>query len=163
MKAEVQKIFKLYEELEEAGETATLTFSTRGGMSTVKLQLQASSSTAPSPSTSTPTLLPVPGKRRGHCSARARARLNQRAAAHHQWTTTSITTTTITTTPSLGNLLSATSFVVLWGLWKMWGTLHRPSWLLLRTRWRRLLWWRRRLRWLCSMTVRCLLTWTSWS
>ena len=31
MKAEVQKILKLYEELEGAGETATLTFLTRGG------------------------------------------------------------------------------------------------------------------------------------
>ena len=34
MKAEVEKIFKLCEELEEAGETATLTFLIRGGMST---------------------------------------------------------------------------------------------------------------------------------
>ena len=40
MKAEVQKILKLYEELEAAGETATLTFSTSGDKSIVKLQLQ---------------------------------------------------------------------------------------------------------------------------
>ena len=93
MKAEVQKIFKLYEELEEAGETATLTFSTRGGMSTVKLQLQASSSTAPSSSTSTPTLLPAPGKRRRHRGARARARRNQRAAAHQASLAEAATTT----------------------------------------------------------------------
>ena len=93
MKAEVQKIFKLYEEFEEAGETATLTFSTRGGMSTVKLQLQASSSTAPSSSTSTPTLLPAPGKRRRHRGARARARRNQRAAAHQASLAEAATTT----------------------------------------------------------------------
>ena len=93
MKAEVQKIFKLYEELEEAGETATLTFSTRGGMSTVKLQLQASSSTAPSSSTSTPTLLPAPGKRRRHRGARARARRNKRAAAHQASLAEAATTT----------------------------------------------------------------------
>ena len=95
MKAEVQKILKLYEELEEAGETATLTFSTRGGMSTVKLQLQALSPTAPSPptSTSTPTLPPAPGKRRRHRGARAGARRNQRAAAHQASLAEAATTT----------------------------------------------------------------------
>ena len=40
MKAEFQKVIKLFEELEEAGETAFLTlFLTRGGKSTIKLQL----------------------------------------------------------------------------------------------------------------------------
>ena len=95
MKAEVQKILKLYEELEGAGETATLTFSTRGGMSTVKLQLQASSPTAPSPPTSTPTLPPAPGKRRRRRNARARACRNQRAAAHQASLAEAATTTSV--------------------------------------------------------------------
>ena len=43
MKAEVQKVLKLYEELEEVIETAVLTFSTSGCKSTVKLKLQSSS------------------------------------------------------------------------------------------------------------------------
>ena len=50
MKAEVQKILKLYEELEAAGETATLTFSTSGDKSIVKLQLQPPSLLTSSPS-----------------------------------------------------------------------------------------------------------------
>ena len=50
MKAEVQKILKLYEELEAAGETATLTFSTSGDKSIVKLQLQPPTLLTSSPS-----------------------------------------------------------------------------------------------------------------
>ena len=42
MKVEVQKILKLFVELEEACETASLTFSTSGGKSLLKLQLQSS-------------------------------------------------------------------------------------------------------------------------
>ena len=38
MKAEFQKILKLFKELEEAGETASLTLSTKGGKSSIKLQ-----------------------------------------------------------------------------------------------------------------------------
>ena len=45
MRAEVQKIFILYEELVEAGNNATLMFSSKGGKSTIKLQLES-----PSPS-----------------------------------------------------------------------------------------------------------------
>ena len=78
MKAELQKIFNLFEELEEAGETVTLTFASRGGKSTVKLQLE-SSTPQPSPSQTSP---PAPGHRRRHRGPRARARRNQRAAAH---------------------------------------------------------------------------------
>ena len=83
MKAELQKFFKLFEELEEAGETASLTLVTKGGKSTIKLQLESSPS-LPSTSTSTTTqpLPPASGRRRRHCGARARARCNQRAAAH---------------------------------------------------------------------------------
>ena len=62
MKAELQKIFNLFEELEEAGETVTLTFASRGGKSTVKLQLE-SSTPHPSPSQTSP---PAPGHRRRH-------------------------------------------------------------------------------------------------
>ena len=78
MKAELQKIFNLFEELEEAGETVTLTFASRGGKSTVKLQLE-SSTPQPSPSQTSP---PAPGHLRCHRGPRARARRNQRAAAH---------------------------------------------------------------------------------
>ena len=80
MKAELQKIFNLFEELEEAGETVTLTFSSRGGKLTVKLQLKSSTpQPPPSPSQTSP---PAPGHRRRHRGPRARARRNQRAAAH---------------------------------------------------------------------------------
>ena len=82
MKAEFQKLIKLYEELQEAGETATLTLSTRGGKSTIKLQLESSPSLPATSTTSTHTLPPASGRRRRHRGARARARRNQRAAAH---------------------------------------------------------------------------------
>ena len=81
MKAEFHKIFKLFEELEEAGECATLTISANGGTSTIKLLLES----PPSPSTTgtTPrTLPPAPGRRRRHRGAAARARRRQRAAGH---------------------------------------------------------------------------------
>ena len=67
MKAELQKFLKLFEELEEAGETASLTLVTKGGKTTIKLQLESSPS-LPSTTTSTTTqpLPPAPGKRRRH-------------------------------------------------------------------------------------------------
>ena len=52
MGPEFHKIFKLYEELEEAGQTATLTLTSKGGKSTIKLQLESPPS---SPSTAPPT------------------------------------------------------------------------------------------------------------
>ena len=78
MKAELQKFLKLFEELEEAGETASLTLVTKGGKSTIKLQLESSPS-LPSTSTSTTTqpLPPAPGKRRRHRGAKARAGLHK--------------------------------------------------------------------------------------
>ena len=80
MKAEFEKIFSLFEEFEEAGQAVTLTFASRGGKSTVKLQLEFStSSSSSSPAQPSP---PVPGQRRRHRGPRARARRNQRAAAH---------------------------------------------------------------------------------
>ena len=84
MGPEFHKIFKLFEELEEAGQTATLTFTSKGGKSTFKLQLESSPS---SPSTTSPTppaaSAPAPGGRRGrHRGAAARARRRQRAADH---------------------------------------------------------------------------------
>ena len=82
MKAEFQKLVKLYEELEEAVETATLTLSTRGGKSTIKFQLESSTSLPATSTTSTHILPPASGRRRRHRGARARARRNQRAAAH---------------------------------------------------------------------------------
>ena len=44
MKAKFIKIFKLFEELEEAGECATLTISSKGGTSSIKLLLESPSS-----------------------------------------------------------------------------------------------------------------------
>ena len=85
MKAEFEKLIKVFEDLEEAGATVTLTFSTKGGVSVAKLHLEStstSSSPPPSTSTGTPSLHPAPGKRRRHRGANARARRNQRAAAH---------------------------------------------------------------------------------
>ena len=79
MKAEFHKIFKLFEELEEAGESATLTITSKGGISSIKLLLESSPS---SPSTGTTTLPPATGRRRRHCGAAARARRRQRAADH---------------------------------------------------------------------------------
>ena len=84
MGPEFHKIFKLFEELEEAGQTATLTFTSKGGKSTFKLQLESSPS---SPSTTSPTppaaSAPAPGgRRRRHRGAAARARRRQRAADH---------------------------------------------------------------------------------
>ena len=80
MKAEFEKIFSLFEEFEEAGQAVTLTFASRGGKSTVKLQLESStSSSSSSPAQPSP---PVPGQRRRHRGPRAKARRNQRAAAH---------------------------------------------------------------------------------
>ena len=85
MKAEFEKLIKVFEDLEEAGATVTLTFSTKGGVSVAKLHLEStstSSSPPPSTSTGTPSLHPAPGKRRRHRGAKARARRNQRAAVH---------------------------------------------------------------------------------
>ena len=81
MKAEFHKIFKLFEELEEAGESATLTISSKGGISTIKLLLESPPS-SPSTGTTPTTLPPAPGRRRRHRGAAARARRRQRAADH---------------------------------------------------------------------------------
>ena len=92
MKAEFLKLLKLYEDLEEAGATATLTFSTRGSKTTAKLHLESFPS-LPSTSTASPSLPPAPGKRRRHRGARARSRRNQRAAAHQAFLAEAATST----------------------------------------------------------------------
>ena len=80
MKAEFKKVLQLFEEFEEAGESATLTISSRKGISTIKLLLE-SSPILPTTSTTTPTSLPpAPGKRRRRRGAAARAGRRQRAA-----------------------------------------------------------------------------------
>ena len=81
MKAEFNKIFKLFEELEEAGESATLTISSKGGISSIKLLLESPQS-LPTTGTTTTPLPPVPGRRRRLRGAAARARRRQRAADH---------------------------------------------------------------------------------
>ena len=85
MKPEFQKLLNLFEELEVAGETVSLTIQSREGKSTIKLQLESQSPPSHS-STATPTIpaasAPVPGRRRRHRGAAARARRRQRAADH---------------------------------------------------------------------------------
>ena len=61
MKAELQKFLKLFEDLEEAGAAATLTFSTRGSKTTAKLHLETFSSSPPPTSTALSSLPPSPG------------------------------------------------------------------------------------------------------
>ena len=67
MKPEYQKLFNLFEELEVAGETVSLTMLSREGKSTIRLQLGSRSPPSPS-STATPTTpaasAPVLGGRR---------------------------------------------------------------------------------------------------
>ena len=67
MKPEFQKLFNLFEGLEVADETVSLTILSREGESTIKLQLESRSPPSPS-STATPTTpaasAPVPGGRR---------------------------------------------------------------------------------------------------
>ena len=72
MKAEFIKIFK-FEELGEAGECATLTISSKGGTSSIKLLLESPSS-LPTTASRPTTLPPASGKRRRHRGAAARAR-----------------------------------------------------------------------------------------
>ena len=73
MKAKFIKIFKLFEELEEAGECATLTISSKGGTSSIKLLLECPSS-LPTTASRPTTLPPASGKRRRHRGAAAAAR-----------------------------------------------------------------------------------------
>ena len=82
MKPEFKKVLQLFEEFEEAGESATLTISSRMGISNIKLILE-SPPTLHTTSTTTPPSLPrAPGKRRRRRGAAARARRRQRAADH---------------------------------------------------------------------------------
>ena len=67
MKAELQKLPKLFEDLEEAGASLTLTFSTRESKTTAKLHLETFSSSPPPTSTALSSLPPSPGKRRPPC------------------------------------------------------------------------------------------------
>ena len=84
MKPELQKIFNLFEELEVAGETVSLTISSKGGKSTIKLQLESPSSpsSTTTPTSPCPAASGAPVRRRRHRGARARAQRRQRAADH---------------------------------------------------------------------------------
>ena len=91
MKPEFQKVINLFEELQVAGETVSLTILSREGKSTIKLQLESppspsSTTTSPTPAASTPA---PGGRRRRHRGAAARARRRQRAA-DHQGTTLAV-------------------------------------------------------------------------
>ena len=84
MKPEFQKVINLFEELQVAGETVSLTILSREGKSTIKLQLESppspsSTTTPPTPAASTPA---PGGRRRRHRGAAARARRRQQAADH---------------------------------------------------------------------------------
>ena len=102
MKPEFQKLLNLFEELEVAGETVSLTIQSREGKSTIKLQLESRSPPSPS-STATPTIpaasAPVPGRRRRHRGAAARARRRQRAADHQGTTLAAPASATPTPAP----------------------------------------------------------------
>ena len=91
MKPEFQKVINLFEELQVAGETVSLTILSREGKPTIKLQLESPpspSSTTTPPTPAAPT--PAPGgRRRRHRGAAARARRRQRAA-DHQGTTLAV-------------------------------------------------------------------------
>ena len=86
MKPEFQKIFSLFEELEVAGETVSLTILSKEGKSTIKLQLESppspSSSTTTPPTSAASSAPATGGRRRRHRGAAARARRRQRAADH---------------------------------------------------------------------------------
>ena len=85
MKPEFQKIFSLFEELEVAGETVSLTILSKEGKSTIKLQLESPpspSSSTTTPPTSAASAPAAGGRRRRHRGAAARARRRQRAADH---------------------------------------------------------------------------------
>ena len=76
MKAEFQRIFKLFEELEEAGGCATLTITSRKGTSSIKLVLECPTPSSPTTGMTTTTLPLASGRR----SAAARARRRQARA-----------------------------------------------------------------------------------
>ena len=80
MNAEFIKIFK-FEELGEAGECATLTISSKGGTSSIKLLLECPLS-LPTTASRPTTLPPASRKRRRHRGAAAMACCRQRAADH---------------------------------------------------------------------------------
>ena len=84
MKPEFQKIFSLFEELEVAGETVSLTILSKGGKSITKLQLESPSSpsSTTTPTSPRPTACEAPARRCRHRGARARAQRRQRAADH---------------------------------------------------------------------------------
>ena len=91
MKPELQKVINLFEELQTAGETVSLTILSREGKSTIKLQLESPPSPSSTTTPATPAALtPAPGgRRRRHRGAAARARRRQRAA-DHQGTTLAV-------------------------------------------------------------------------
>ena len=59
MKPEFKKVLQLFEEFEEAGESATLTISSRKGVSTIKLMLESPPTL---PTTQLPKRLKTPKK-----------------------------------------------------------------------------------------------------
>lgn len=75
---ELTLLMEVFHKIEKAGRQATLSVSTAGGKTKVKLEV----ATTPAPPTVSPTTSSSPGRRHRRRSARVRARRNQRAAAH---------------------------------------------------------------------------------
>ena len=75
---ELTLLMEVFHKIEKAGGQATLSVSTAGGKTKVKLEV----ATTPAPPTVSPTTSSSPGRRHRRRGARARARRNQRAAAH---------------------------------------------------------------------------------
>ena len=78
MEDELTLLMEVFHKIEKAGGQATLSVSTAGGKTKVKLEV----ATTPAPPTVSPTTSSSPGRRHRRRGARARARHNQRAAAH---------------------------------------------------------------------------------
>ena len=75
---ELTLLMEVFHKIEKAGGQATLSVSTAGGKTKVKLEV----ATTPAPPSVSPTTSSSPGRRHRRRSGRARARRNQRAAAH---------------------------------------------------------------------------------
>ena len=73
----MMELMKIFHKVELEGGQATLSATTHEGKTKLKLEI-----VSPPSATAPPSSPPAPGRRRRHRGARARARRNQRAAAH---------------------------------------------------------------------------------
>ena len=104
MRDELVKVLALFHEVEESGGNASLTLSTRGGKSNVKLAIEFCNTAPPTsslPASASTTSQPASGRRRRHRGKQARARRNQRAAAHQASLAEAATSAPLDPPPSL--------------------------------------------------------------